>query len=134
MVGGALSAVAAVAHLACIALGAPAYRLMGAGEKMARAAESGSIEPTVVALGIASVLFVWAAYSFSGAGVIRHLPLIKPALVGICFVYLARAVCFPLLKPLFPGNSQRFWLVSSGISLALGLLHLYGVSSLWPAL
>lgn len=33
VVGAALSATAAVAHLACILIGAPAYRLMGAGER-----------------------------------------------------------------------------------------------------
>ena len=33
--GGTLTAIAAVAHLACIFLGAPAYRFMGAGERMA---------------------------------------------------------------------------------------------------
>ncbi|WP_395795569.1 hypothetical protein [Aquimonas sp.] len=45
IVAAALSALAAVAHLACIALGPAAYRFMGAGERMARAVEAGSIRP-----------------------------------------------------------------------------------------
>jgi len=51
-VGGALSVNAAVAHLVCIALGAPAYRFMGAGERMVCAVEAGSVRPTLNTLAI----------------------------------------------------------------------------------
>jgi hypothetical protein len=134
IVAGSLSAAAAVAHLACTLIGAPAYRLMGAGEKMVRAVEAGKPQPTLVTLAIAGTLFIWAAYAFAGAGVIGRLPLLKIALPVICAVYLLRAVAFPLLKPAFPENSQTFWLVSSGICLGIGLIHLYGITSRWPAL
>ena len=134
IVGAALSAVAAVAHLACIFIGAPAYRFMGAGEKMARAVEAKKLRPTIITLAIAALLFAWAAYALSGAGIIGRLPFVKLALPAICAVYLIRAVAFPLLKPAFPENSQTFWLVSSSICLFIGLVHLYGVVSLWPAL
>lgn len=134
VIGGALSAAAAMAHLACILLGAPAYRFMGAGEKMARAVEARKLRPALITLAIAAVLFIWAAYALAGAGVVGRLPLLKLALPVICAVYLARAVAFPLLKPAFPENSQTFWLVSSGICLVIGLVHVYGVVSLWPTL
>lgn len=134
IVAGSLSAAAGLAHLACIVVGAPAYRFMGAGEKMVRAVEAGRLEPTLITLASASVLFIWAAYAFSGAGVIGRLPLLKVALPVICAVYLGRAVAFPLLKPAFPENSQTFWLVSSGICLGIGLVHVYGITSRWPAL
>ena len=134
VIGGSLSAAAALAHLLCIVVGAPAYRFMGAGEKMARAAEAGKLEPVLVTLVIAVVLFAWAAYALSGAGVISHLPLVKLGLPAICAGYLGRAVAFPLLKPYFPENSQNFWLISSGICFVIGLLHVYGVVSLWQVL
>ena len=130
-IGASLSALAALAHLACIAIGAPAYRVMGAGEGMARAAEAGKLRPSLVTLAVASALFVAAACALSGAGVIRPLPFTKPALALICAVYLGRAVAFPLLKPAFPGNSDTFWFVSSGICGVLGLVHLYGTWMLW---
>jgi len=107
---------------------------MGAGEKMARAVEAREPRPTLITLAIAAVLFTWAAYALAGAGVIGRLPLGKLALPAICAVYLARAAAFPLLKPAFPENSRTFWLVSSGICLVIGLVHLYGVVSLWPVL
>ncbi|MDM0114840.1 hypothetical protein QTI66_22010 [Variovorax sp. J22R133] len=134
IVGGVLSAAAAVAHLACIFLGAPAYRFMGAGEKMARAVEARKLRPAFVTLFIAAVLFIWAAYALAGAGVIRGLPLAKLVLPAICAVYLLRAVAFPVLRPAFPENSRTFWLVSSGICLVIGLVHVYGVVLRWSVL
>ena len=132
VLGGALSAAAAVAHLACIALGAPAYRFMGAGERMVRAVEAGGARPTLITLAIATVLFVWALYAFAGAGVIGQLPFTNLALPAISLVYLARGLGFPLLRPLFPENSTTFWLVSSGICLMLGLLYAVGAIAAWP--
>lgn len=130
-VGGTLSALAALAHLACVVLGPAAYRFMGAGERMARAAEAGKAMPTIVTVTIALVLFSWALFAFSGAGLIGHLPLTGLALPAISLVYFARAIAFPLLKPLFPENSTTFWLVSSAICLVLGLLYAVGTFSLW---
>ena len=121
-----MSAAAALAHLACIAIGAPAYRLMGAGERMARAAEAGYAFPTVTTLAITAMLLVWSAFALSGAGVIPKLPLTRLALYAIAAVYLARAVAFPLLKSSFPENSNMFWWTSSAICGVIGLLHLYG--------
>lgn len=130
MIGGSLSAIAALAHLACIALGTSAYRFMGAGERMARAVEAGKRKPALITLAIASILLLWALYAFSGAGIIPRLPLTKVALALISVVYLARAIAFPLLKPAFPENSRKFWWVSSSICLVLGLLHAVGTVSL----
>lgn len=124
---------ASLAHLACIVIGAKAYRLMGAGERMARAVEAGRIKPTLVTLAIAGVLLVWALYAFSGAGLLPPLPLTKPALSLISAVFLARAIAFPWLRPSFPENSTTFWLVSSGICLVIGLLYAVGVAALWSA-
>jgi len=134
IVGAFLSAAAALAHLACIGLGAPAYRFMGAGERTARAVESGKLLPTLTTLTISMVLLVWAAYALGGAGVIHPLPYSGLVLPAICAVYLGRAVAFPLLRSSFPENSRRFWLVSSGICLVVGLVHTYGVLSAWQAL
>lgn len=129
VLGGTLSAVAAFAHLACIPLGAPAYRFMGAGERMARAVEAGKTRPTAITLAIAGMLLVWALYAFSGAGIALRLPLTDLALALISTAYLARALAFPLLRPVFPENSTTFWLVSSGLCLVLGLLYAVGVIS-----
>jgi len=98
---------------------------------MARAVEAGKIRPTLVTLAIAGVLLVWALYAFSGAGLAPRLPFTELVLLLISAVFLARAVAFPVLRPRFPENSTAFWLVSSGICLAIGLLYAVGLAALW---
>jgi hypothetical protein len=39
-----------------------------------------------------------------------------------------------LLQPYFPGNSQLFWVVSSGFCLLLGGLHAIGLWQVWARL
>jgi len=133
LIGAAFSAAAAVAHMACIVIGPKAYRFMGAGERMARAAEARQLRPTLVTLSIAGVLLIWAVFALSGAGVLRQrLPLTQWVLVAVSVVFMARSVASPLLKAKFPENSTAFWIVSSGICGLIGLLHAYGTWSLWP--
>jgi hypothetical protein len=107
---------------------------MGAGERIARAAEAGELRPTLVTLAIVAVLSVWAAYAFSGAGVIGALPFARLVLPAVSAVFLARAIAFPLLKPLFPGNSNTFWLVSSAICLVIGASYAAGTAAVWARL
>ena len=127
------SALAALAHVVCVIVGGPAYRLMGAGERMARAAEAGHWQPAAVTLAIASLLGMWALLAFSGAGLVPPIPFTRLALVLISAVYLARGLAFPLLMSAFPDNSLRFWLVSSAMCLVLGGLHAWGVVLRWGA-
>ena len=131
VLGGTLTAVAAVAHLACIAIGPSAYRFLGAGERMACAVEAGKTRPVLVTLAISAVLLVGSAYAFSGAEMTPRLPLTNAALPMISLTYLARALAFPLLRPVFPENSTVFWLVSSGICLLLGSLYAVGAIAVW---
>lgn len=131
VIGALSSAFAAIAHLVCIFIGAPAYRFLGAGERMARGAEAGKHKPTIITAMIAIILLIWSIYALSGAGIIESLPFTKWVLVAISAVFLGRALAFPILKPIFPENTMTFWLVSSGICLFVGSLYLYGVILQW---
>ncbi len=98
MVGGWLSLLAAMLHLAVITGGPDWYRFIGAGEEMAVAAERGSWMPALVTLAIAAILAVWGLFAFAGAGRIRRLPLLRTALVAIATIYLVRGLLlFPVL-------------------------------------
>lgn len=127
----ALDVAAALLHLACIVFGAPWYRFLGAGERMAQMDAAGHWYPTVATLVISGVLLVWALYALSGAGVLRRLPLLRPVLTAIAAVYLLRGTLFVALMPYFPGNSPTFWLISSAICLVFGLVHLAGLRQRW---
>jgi hypothetical protein len=129
--GGVLSAAAALLHLAIIAGGPSWYRFFGAGERMARAAAYGSVRPTLYAVAIATILAIWSAYAFSGAGLIGRLPLLRTALVLISFVYLARALA-PLPILLFaPERMNPFVWWSSGIVLLYGVAYAIGTWTGW---
>jgi hypothetical protein len=132
--GAALSGVAALLHLACIAVGASWYRLLGAGERMARLADAGHWYPTTAAAVIAGVLLVWALYALSGAGVIGRLPLRRAALCAITGIYLLRGLGFVALMGHFPGNTRAFWFWSSAICFGIGAVHFVGVRQAWARL
>jgi hypothetical protein len=134
IVGGVLSAAASVLHLAVIVGGPDWYRLFGAGEHMAQMAEQGSWTPAVATVGIASVLAVWAAYAFSGAGLIPRLPLLRTALVLISGVYMLRGLVLIPALALNPGGVLPFVLWSSLIVLVYGLAYAIGTWTAWPAL
>ncbi|MDZ4363383.1 hypothetical protein [Brevundimonas sp.] len=134
IVGGSLSAAASLLHLAVIAGGPAWYRFFGAGEGMARMAERGSITPTLITVGIASVLAIWSAYAFSGAGLLPRLPLIRTALVLISTVYLLRGLMIVPAFLLNGGAFEPFVLWSSLIVLVYGIAYAVGTWQAWPGL
>lgn len=135
-VGGLLSLLASMLHLACIVGGPDWYRFFGAGEGVAQAAERGEAMPALMTLGIAAVLAVWAAYAFSGAGRIVRLPLLRAGLVVVSAIYLARGL-MGLLPPSAwgrPDLSATFIFWSSAIVFLYGLAYAIGTWRAWPIL
>ena len=129
--GGGLSAAAALAHLAIIAGGPRWYDFFGAGPHMVRLAEQGSPKAALITFGIALVLAIWAAFAFSGAGMIPRLPLLKLALLGISAVYLVRALGYiPILGATGAPVGTFAW-VSSAIVLVYAVVHILGTFQLW---
>ena len=103
LLAGSMSAAASLLHLGVIAGGPAWYRFFGAGEGMARMAERGDPTAALITVGIAGVLAVWAAYAFSGAGLIPRLPLLRTGLIVISTIYLLRGL---VLIPAIALNPQ----------------------------
>ena len=136
LLAGTLSAAASLLHLGVIVGGPAWYRFFGAGESMARMAERGDPTAALITVGIAAVLAVWAAYAFSGAGLIPRMPLLRTGLVVITGIYLLRGlVLIPAiaLHPQGAGITPFVWW-SSLIVLAYGLVHAIGTWTAWSAL
>lgn len=134
--GGALSAIAALAHIGCIVFGAPWYRFFGAGERMARMAEAGNPTAAIITAGIAAVLMLWAAYAFSAAGALPRMPWSKLALSAITGIYLLRGLA-GIGVALFVADTEQgtpFWWWSSAICLVFGAVHAWGLSRVWERL
>ena len=135
LVGGTLTAVASALHVAIVWGGPAWYRFFGAGERMARLAAAGSIYPTIVTMGIAALLAIWALYAFSGAGLVRRLPFLRLVLALIAATYLARGllgipVVFMADDPYMGELRARmvFMVVTSLICVVLGLCYALGAA------
>lgn len=133
---GALSVGVAALHVAIILAGGPAYRYFGAGERMARMADRGSSEPTFITTVLVLVFASWAAYAFSGAGLISPLPRVRTVLLLIGLIYAGRGlVFFPQawlwLSAGSAGVPMRH-LVFSAASLVIGIAYLAGTFQAWP--
>lgn len=136
MCAACLSFAASLLHVAVVFGGPDWYRFFGAGEGMATLAARGSLQPALITLGIALMLFIWGLYALSGAGAILKLPFLKSALSVITFVYLARGLAglvLPFISQhaLIIQNSLTFWFVSSLICCVFGLFYLIGTISNW---
>ncbi len=139
IIAGSLSLLAAVLHIGVVIGGPGWYRFFGAGETMAQMAGNGSLKPMIITLGIATVLVVWGAYAWSGAGVLPSMPFIKMVLSVITAIYLVRGVGglvapFVTNHPQIRQNSIAFWVWSSVICLIIGVFHLMGIIAIWSTL
>jgi hypothetical protein len=137
VIAGSCSLALALLHVVLIFIGPSAYRYFGAGEGMARRAQAGSLMPAAVTLGVATVLCIFGLYALSGAAVVRRLPLLRPALVGIAAIYTLRGLSFfPQVWYLLqhPGQIPMRFVAFSGASLAIGLAHSWALARSWSAL
>lgn len=130
ILAGVLCLTLALLHLEIILMGAPAYLYFGAGQRMADLAEEGSWLPGTLTAMIALLLGIIGAYAFSGSGIIRRLPWLRPVLLGACALFLARGFlavpqALSLLNDGGAGKEFSFSLVSLmlGLSLAWGLCN-----------
>ena len=134
VIGGWLSVAASLLHIGCIIGGPGWYRFFGAGEEMAVMAEQGSMTPTLLTLGIAAILAVWAAYAFSGAGLLPRLPLLRTGLVVISAIYLLRGLALIPALVINGASVIPFILWSSLIVLVYGIAYAVGTWTAWPHL
>lgn len=134
VIGGLLSVAASLLHIGCIIGGPDWYRFFGAGEGVAQAAERGEPLPTIMAGGIAAILAIWAAYAFSGAGLLPRLPLLRTGLVVISTIYLLRGLVLIPALIINGGEVMPFVLWSSLIVLVYGVAYAIGTWTAWPSL
>jgi hypothetical protein len=130
IVGAVGSLGVAALHAVIIFVGAPGYRYFGAPD-LAVLVERGSAIPALLTTGIVLLFAAWAAYAFSGAGILRPVPLLRTGLVLIAFVYMLRGL---LLEPELVGLTRGTLRAAraaafSAVSLGLGLVHVAGLAA-----
>ena len=131
IVGGSMSLALAVLHVLIIAIGSSAYLYFGRAD-LAEAARSGSLYPPLATLVITITLTVWGLYAYSGAGLVRRLPLLRTGLVTIACVYSLRGLILFLdaarwlAGEHYPARQAIF----SAAALAIGLCHAIGTAAI----
>jgi hypothetical protein len=125
----------ALLHVAIPIIGTEAYLACG-GWWLLPLLEQGSPLPALLTLAIAAIFFIWTAYAFSGASLVRRLPLLRTGLLLISAIYLLRGA--DLIPTLVFGamgyaTELKFYFASI-LSLALGIFHLLGVIRSWKTL
>jgi hypothetical protein len=136
-VGGVLSAVLSIVHVAVLLIGAPAYRYFGAPDEFALQSQAGSYVPALLTGFFALIFGVWAIYGFGGARLIRRPPLVRTGLVVIAGVYLLRGMSVlpeALLLMRTPGAFPPRFIVFSVVSLLIGLAYAIGARQAWRRL
>jgi len=124
----ALAFFTALSHMSCIVLGPECYRAQMAPESLIELSKSApwraALETTLV-----SLLFVTTAvYCLSGAGVIRKVPLLKPAIITISVLCTLRGLATLPLSMLFPEHVTTFSIIAGTLWFLAGVFCITGYS------
>lgn len=137
---GVTAVVGALLHVAILIGGPDWYAFFGAPQRLVEMARAGNLRAPISCLVIATILLLFAAYAFSGAGVIRRLPLLRAALLLIASVLILRGILFIPLVLWRPGalagicdcrNVDTFIVATSIVCLALGIGYAIGARNVW---
>lgn len=129
----------ALIHLATIAGGPDWYACIGAPDAIIAMARAGKHYPVVVCTIIASFLFVCAAFAFSGAGLIWHLPFTRTVLALMACGLIVRGISFIPIVIWWPEalasvtsihSVNALLLITSAICLGTGLGLAFGLRQL----
>jgi hypothetical protein len=132
--GGVMSTLAALLHIAIIIGGPEWYQFFGAGRDMVELAERGSWIPAIITFCMMLILLAWGLYAFSGAGLIRRLPLLKTGLVAISAIYLIRGLLPFTVLAIAPDLRHQLHLSSSLVCLLIGAAYAIGTKQRWGEL
>ncbi len=134
MLAGILTIIVGVLFLAVIVGGPDWYRFFGLGEQAASQVEQGLLKPHALTFLLAVTLIIWGCYAFSGAGLLKRLPLLKPSLVWITIIFLLRGVAFIPAYLFEPNGVDNIIIVSSFLCLTFGITYAIGLKEVWARL
>ncbi len=139
LAAGIAAAAGAVLHVAIVFGGPDWYAFFHAPNVMFEMARVGNLRAPVSGLVIAAFLALCAAYAFSGAGMIRRLPLLRLGLASIGGLLILRGLLFVPLILWHPNALARicecrsvdtFIMLTSGLCLAMGIGYALGAIAL----
>ncbi|GGY68710.1 hypothetical protein GCM10011613_11240 [Cellvibrio zantedeschiae] len=123
--GGTIAGLAAIWHLLMIVGGPEWYAFARAPQYIVESAKAKTFVAPLGAVAIAILMFTCTAYAFSGAGLIRKIPLLKSALTTVALICLVRGL---YISPLFYSVKKLgVWhLTASAVWFFVGVCFLIG--------
>lgn len=135
IVAGVMSALISLLHI-LLAIKPDLYQYIGpGGDALTKMAVQGSGIIILASLLLALIFALWAVYAFSGAGLIKRLPLLRTALIVIGVIYLLRALFLPTEIQMVWNEAYPIrFVIFSKISLLVGAFYLLGIWKGWQTL
>ncbi|WP_245217592.1 hypothetical protein [Rheinheimera maricola] len=123
--GGVIASAAAIWHLLCIWGGPGWFAFARAPGQIIDSAEQGTLLAPVGTVIVAALMFACTVFAFSAVGLIRKVPLVKPALITIAVLCTARGL---IAIPTFvTAAGVDIWqIVASTVWLYVGICFIAG--------
>ncbi|MDP5138301.1 hypothetical protein ORJ04_20340 [Rheinheimera baltica] len=90
--GGVIASAAAIWHLLCIWVGPSWFAFARAPKQIIDSAQQGTLLAPVGTVIVAGLMFACTVFAFSAVGLIRKVPLVKPALITIALLCALRGL------------------------------------------
>ena len=119
---GVIASASAIWHLLCIVGGTSWFAFARAPQQIIDSAAQGTLLAPIGTVIVASLMFACTVFSFSAAGLIRKVPLLKSALITIAFLCTLRAL---IAIPTFVTSSglDVWQIVASTVWFYVGICH-----------
>lgn len=133
--GGVINCLIGLLHLIIPFIGPSAYTYFGAGEVMVSLAASNPIIPGAITALLGLVFIIFGVYAFSGAGLIKRLPILHIGLAVIGGIFMIRGLIIPLDVFFFlTGKPSIRYAGFSLVALLVGFLYLWPTTHAWSSL
>lgn len=134
LVGAGIALFGALIHWVAPLLGPDWYAFLTAPQWVIDSARNRTLTAPVGAAVIGCLMFACALYAFSGAGLIRRLPLARTGLTIIFSICLLRGILVVPLMVRAPNMLSTFDIVGSMLWFIAGVAFLVGTTKNWSRL
>lgn len=134
LIGAGIAIFGAIIHWVAPFVGPDWYAFLTSPKWVVDSAQSGTIRAPVGAAVIGLLMFTCGLYAFSGAGIIRRLPLTRTGLIVISSICLLRGLLLVPFLLRVPNLLSAFDIVASLVWFAAGVAFFVGTAKNWPFL
>ncbi|WP_293931555.1 hypothetical protein [Iodobacter sp.] len=134
LIGAGIALFGALIHWVAPLIGPDWYAFLTAPRWVVDSARNGTLEAPLSAVLIGFLMFTCAVYAFSGAGVMKRLPLLRTGLIVISSICLLRGLLLVPLLIRVPELLSAFDIVGSVVWFVAGLGFFVGTIKNWASL